>query len=126
MGGKQYMVALYQAGVTFVGNTGLIPGVPFRPAKPGDAITAYGIGFGPVTPASAPGVVVAQQNAVPNLTISFGQTPATTTYAGLAPGTIGLYQFDIAVPNVPNGDYQINMTVGGVALQQTVYLTVSQ
>lgn len=126
IGGKQYLVALYQDGVTYVGNSGLIAGVPFRPAKPGDQITVYGIGFGGVTPASAPGVIVTQQNAVPGLTVSFGQIPATTTYAGLAPGNIGLYQFDITVPNVPNGDYQINMSVGGVALQQAVYLTVSQ
>jgi uncharacterized protein (TIGR03437 family) len=126
IGGKQYLVALYQDGVTYVGNVGLIAGVPFRPAKPGDQITVYGIGFGGVTPASAPGVIVMQQNAVPGLTVSFGQIPATTTYAGLSPGNVGLYQFNITVPNVPNGDYQINVSVGAVALQQAVYLTVSQ
>jgi uncharacterized protein (TIGR03437 family) len=108
------MVALFQNGVTFVGNSGLIPGVPFQPAKPGDSITAYGIGFGAVTPAIAPGVVVGGQNSIPNLTISFGATPATLTYAGLAPGNIGLYQFNITVPQVANGDYQINVIVDGV------------
>ena len=107
------MVALFQNGVTFVGNSGLIPGVPFQPAKPGDSITAYGIGFGAVTPAIAPGVVVGGQNSIPNLTISFGATPATLTYAGLAPGNIGLYQFNITVPQVANGDYQINVIVDG-------------
>jgi len=91
----------------------LIPGVPFQPAKPGDSITAYGIGFGAVTPAIAPGVVVGGQNSIPNLTISFGATPATLTYAGLAPGNIGLYQFNITVPQVANGDYQINVIVDG-------------
>ena len=126
IGGKQYLVALYQDGVTFVGNVGLIAGVPFRPAKPGDVITIYGIGFGAVTPAQTPGVVVAQQNAIAGLTVSFGQTAATTGYAGLAPGNIGLYQINITVPNVPAGDYQINIGVGGVGIQQTVYLTVSQ
>src|SRR5579863_4456994 len=92
IGGKQYLVALYQDGVTYVGNVGLIAGVPFRPAKPGDVITIYGIGFGPVTPASAPGVIVSQTNAIAGLVVSFGTTAATTSYAGLAPSNIGLYQ----------------------------------
>jgi uncharacterized protein (TIGR03437 family) len=131
IGGKQYLVALFQDGVTYVGNSGLIPGIPFQPAKPGDSITAYGIGFGAVTPIIAPGVVVGQQNSIPNLTISFGAiagstTPAALTYAGLAPGNIGLYQFNITVPQVANGDYQINVSVGGVQVAQTLYLTVQQ
>jgi len=126
IGGKQYLVALYQDGVTFVGNVGLIAGVPFRAAKPGDSITAYGIGFGAVTPPIAPGVVVSAADSIPGLAISFGQTAAATAYAGLAPGNIGLYQFNITVPNVPDGDYQINVSVGAVQVAQTLYLTVHQ
>src|ERR1041385_8173918 len=124
VGGKQYLAALYSDGITFVGNTNLIPGVPFRPAKPGDSITAYGIGFGDVMPPIPPGVIVTQSNSIPNLTIQFGQTPAATTYAGLAPGFVGLYQFNITVPDVADGDYQIHVALGGVAVQQTMFLTV--
>jgi uncharacterized protein (TIGR03437 family) len=126
IGGKQYLVALFQDGVTFVGNSGLIAGVPFRPAKPGESITAYGIGFGAVTPPVAPGVVVSTATSIAGLAISFGQTPAATSYAGLAPNNIGLYQFNITVPNVPDGDYQINVSAGGVQVAQTLYLTVHQ
>jgi uncharacterized protein (TIGR03437 family) len=71
-------------------------------------------------------VVAGQQNSIPNLTISFGSTPATLTYAGLAPGNIGLYQFDITVPEVADGDSQINISVGGVQVQQKLYVTVEQ
>jgi uncharacterized protein (TIGR03437 family) len=120
---KQYMDALFTDG-TFVGSTGLIPGLPFRPAQPGDLIIAYGIGFGAVTPNIPPGVVVGQTNAVPNVSISFGQTPAEVSFAGLVQGTIGLYQFNIIVPQLAAGDYQINVSVGGVAVPQTLYLTV--
>ena len=109
--GKQYLAALFNDGVTFAGNPGLIPGVPFRPARPGDFITTYGIGFGGVTPPIAPGIVVEQANSIPSLVISFGQTPAVVTYAGLAPDAVGLYQFDLTVPQVPDGDYQVNTTV---------------
>jgi uncharacterized protein (TIGR03437 family) len=93
---------------------------------PGDLITTYGVGFGSVTPASPPGVVVAQANSIPNLTISFGSTAATVSYAGLAVGVIGLYQFNLAVPQVAAGDYQINVSVGSTQVQQTLYLTVGQ
>ena len=120
------MVALFQDGVTFVGAPNLIAGVPFRTAKPGDQITGYGIGFGDVTPAITPGIVVGQSNAIPNLTVRFGDTVATTTFAGLAPSAVGLYQFNITVPNLPDGDYQIKVSVGDVAVQQTLFLTVGR
>jgi len=122
--GKQYLVALFQDGVTYVGNAGLIPGVPFRPGKPGDTITAYGVGFGPVMPPVAPGTVASESNSIPNFSLSFGATLATMTYAGLAPNAVGLYQFNITVPQVVDGDYQINVSVGSTQVQQTVYLTV--
>ena len=120
---KQYLDALFTDG-TFVGKSGLYPGLPFRPAQPGDLIIAYGIGFGPVTPGISPGVVVGQANSVPNVSISFGQTPAQVMFAGLVQGSIGLYQFNIIVPQVAAGDYQINVSVGGAAVPQTLYLTV--
>jgi uncharacterized protein (TIGR03437 family) len=124
IGGKQYLAALFGDGVTFVGAPGLIPGVPLRPAQPGDSITAYGIGFGPVTPPVAPGTVAGQGNSLPGIVISFGTTPAVVTYAGLAPGAVGLYQFNITVPQVPDGDYQVNVTVGPQSVAQMLYLTV--
>ncbi len=126
IGGKQYLVGLFSDGFTFVGNPNLIAGVPFRPAAPGDLITVYGIGFGPVNPASAPGTVVAGANTLVNLTISFGGVPATINYAGLAPGTVGEYQFVFAVPNVPDGDYVVAFQLGNTTVPQTVYLTVHQ
>ncbi len=49
IGGKQYAVAQF-SDLTFVGNPDLIVGASFHPAKPGDSITMYGIGFGEVTP----------------------------------------------------------------------------
>jgi uncharacterized protein (TIGR03437 family) len=122
--GTQYLVALFPDNVTYVGNANLIPGVPFRPAAPGDIVTAYGIGFGPVTPAVSPGVVTGAANSIPNLSVSFGTTPATIDYAGLAPGALGEYQFTFHVPSVADGDYPIVFQVGTAKVPQTVYLTV--
>jgi len=130
--GTQYMVALITdstkpLGYAFVGNTSLsTPPYYYEPAKPGTSITAYGLGFGPVTPANPSGVITTVANATNSaVAISFGTTPATLTYAGLAPGYIGLYQFNITVPStLANGDYPINVTIGGTALSQKMSLTV--
>ncbi len=47
-------------------------------------------------------------------------------HAGLAPSAVGLYQFNIVVPQVPDSDSQINVSVGSIQVPQTVYLTVGQ
>jgi uncharacterized protein (TIGR03437 family) len=96
-----------------------------RPAKPGDVIVAYGIGFGDVTPSILPGVIVGASNALVNpIAVSFGSTPAALSYSGLAGNFVGLYEFYITVPNVANGDYQISVTQNGTTVPQTMYLTV--
>jgi uncharacterized protein (TIGR03437 family) len=78
-----------------------------------------------VTPSILPGVIVGASNALVNpITVSFGPTPATLSYSGLAGSFVGLYEFYITVPNVANGDYQIKVTQNGTAVPQTMYLTV--
>jgi uncharacterized protein (TIGR03437 family) len=126
--GTQYMVATFNSDGAYVLNTatGASFGLTSRPAKPGDLIIAYGIGFGDVTPAILPGVIVGAGNALMNpITVSFGSTQTQTlAYAGLAGGFVGLYEFYMTVPNVANGDYQINVTQNGTAAPQTMFLTV--
>ncbi len=121
--GTQYLVAMLPDG-NFVGNPNLIPGVGFRPAAPGETVTAYGIGFGAVTPVVSPGTITGLSNSLGNVTASFGSTPAAVGYAGLEPGVVGLYQFNLTVPNVPDGDYPITLQVGSTKTTQSVYLTV--
>jgi uncharacterized protein (TIGR03437 family) len=57
------------------------------------------------------------------LNIAFDSTTAPTSYAGLAPNYVGLYQFNITVPNVADGDHAIKVTVNGTPLQQSFFLT---
>jgi uncharacterized protein (TIGR03437 family) len=126
--GTQYMLAQFASDGAYVLNTsiGAALGINSRPAKPGDLIVAYGIGFGDVTPSILPGVIVQQSNTLVNpVTISFGSTNATLAYSGLSYGFIGLYQFNIFVPSsLANGDYQINVAQNGTKVPQTMYLTV--
>ncbi len=126
--GTQYMVATFASDGAYVLNTtaGASLGVNSRPAKPGDVIIAYGVGFGDVTPTILPGTIVEQSNSLSNpVTVSFGTTNAALAYSGLAGNFVGLYEFYITVPSgLANGDYQINVKQNGTALPQTMYLTV--
>jgi len=45
-------------------------------------------------------------------------------FAGLTGS--GLYQFNVTVPNLPNGDAAVVASIGGVATQTGVTLTVQQ
>ena len=127
-GSTQYMVATFVSDGAYVLNTslGAALGLTSRPAKPGDEIIAYGIGFGDVTPPILPGVVVQQSNALTNpVTFSFGSANASLAYAGLAGGFVGLYEFFITVPpGLASGDYPIVVTQDGTRVPQTLYLTV--
>jgi uncharacterized protein (TIGR03437 family) len=126
--GKQYLVATFAEGGAYVLSTSLGAsfGVNSRPAKSGDVIIVYGIGFGDVTPSILPGVIVTKTNTLTNqVTFSFGSASAEVSYQGLAGSFIGLYEFYVTVPaGLADGDYQINVAQNGTAIPQTVYLTV--
>ena len=125
--GNQYVAAVLSDGTTHVLPPGTIPGVVSRQAKPGETITIYGIGFGPVTPTINAGQIVQQTNAITTpLLLLFGNTPAVTTYAGLAHGLVGLYQINVVVPSsIPNNDLvPLSFTLGGSAGSQILYTAV--
>jgi uncharacterized protein (TIGR03437 family) len=124
--GVVYAEALFSDGVTFVLPPGALGWAASRRAQPGDTITFYGIGFGPVIPNVAAGQIVQQDNtlALP-FQVRFGTTQAAVTYAGLAPGAVGSYQINVVVPSVPSSDsVPLTFTLGGVAGTQTLYTSV--
>ena len=123
--GNQYVLAQLPDG-SYVAPAGVISGVTSRPAHPGEIIVMYGFGFGPVTPDTPAGETVQQPNTLASsLLILFGGGVATVQYAGLAPGAVGLYQFNLVVPNIPATDLaQILFNVGGVEETQTIYTAV--
>jgi uncharacterized protein (TIGR03437 family) len=126
VGGTQYAVALFSDGVTYVLPPGAIAGLPSRRAQPGDTITFYGVGFGPVIPSVPAGQIVQQNNSLASLfQVKFASAIASVSYDGLAPGEIGSYQFNVTVPTVPSSDaVPVTFTLGGVAGLQTLYIAV--
>jgi uncharacterized protein (TIGR03437 family) len=126
LNGRLYAAALFPDGATFVLPPGAIPGLPSRRAKPGDTITFYGVGFGAVFPWIPAGQIVQQGNTlVQPLQVLFGGVPATLAYWGLAPSAVGLYQFNVVVPNVASsGEVPLTIILGGVLGKQALYVAV--
>ena len=126
-GGTSYVAATYADG-SIAGKSGLFGnGVPARPAKPGDVISLWGTGFGPTTPSVPAGVLFSGAAALPasdQLAIAISDVPATVLFAGLSEA--GLYQLNVIVPEVPDGDQLVTAQVQGVSTQQALYLTIQQ
>lgn len=124
IGKANYVAALFSDGATYVLPPGAIAGVPSRRAHAGDIITLYGVGFGPVTPPISAGQIVQQSNALTtSMQVFFAGTSAAMSYAGLAPGAVGLYQFNITVPNVaPSDTTPLTFTLGGVPGTQNLMI----
>jgi uncharacterized protein (TIGR03437 family) len=59
------------------------------------------------------------------LNISIGGMSATVSYAGLAPTFVGLYQFNVVIPNIAASDTApVSFTLNGTAGTQTLALAV--
>lgn len=123
--GVQYAAALHQDGA-FVGAPGLIAGANFRPARAGDTVTLYGVGFGATNPVQSSGQVVSSLTSLANLAVRMGEADATIQFAGLAPNAIGLFQFNLVVPPGLRGNFPVSFTLNGVRLQQALTLTASE
>jgi uncharacterized protein (TIGR03437 family) len=121
MGGG-YVAALH-ADYSLVGKPGLIAGATSTPATPGETISIYGTGFGPANPPLPSAQTVTTPAALANsVQFTIGNAAATVSYAGVAGS--GLDQFNVKVPNVPNGDAVVVAQIGGAQTQTGVFLTV--
>jgi len=115
--GRQYVVAQLPD-QTFAG-------LPAHAAKPGQVLTLYGIGFGPVTPATPAGTIAPPLTTLANpVMFLFGSTQANVVYRGLSPGLVGLYQFNVVVPNLSPGDYTVTVQAGDVTAIQDVWISI--
>ena len=124
-GGKAYVVAQTPDFESFIGRPGMIQGVPFVAAKPGDTVLIYALGCGPTNPATQAGVVAAQNSPLAYAyQLKIGGVPATVNFAGAVAGSIGLYQFNVVVPSVASGDQTIELIVDGIANAQNLYIVI--
>ena len=125
-GGKQYAAAVHGATGALVANNA-IAGVPAAPALPGETLIFYGTGFGAVRQAAVAGQVASGQTALTSaFAMTIGGLGASVQYAGLAPGLVGVYQFNVIVPaTVAGGDQVLGITLNGATVTlQTLFLPI--
>jgi uncharacterized protein (TIGR03437 family) len=122
----QYVAALFPDGKTYVLPPGSVPGVISARAKPGDTIVFYGVGFGLVMPDIPAGQLVSQSNTLAStFQASFAGIPATVNFSGLIAGYLGLYQFNVVVPDVGASDTTpFTFSLGGSAGTQTLLIPI--
>jgi len=98
-----------------------------RPAKAGEIVQIYGVGFGPTNTAVPSGVAYSSATATTNpvqVTIGGASVPqADVQFSGLIEA--GLYQLNVLVPsNLGTGDQQIVASTGGPQTQSNVLLSL--
>jgi uncharacterized protein (TIGR03437 family) len=88
-----------------------------NPAIRGGSIVIYANGLGPVDAAQSSGdpasaTALTRTNTAP--TVTLGGSPATLLFSGLTPGSVGLYQVNVAVPSgAPTGTQPLKLSIGG-------------
>jgi uncharacterized protein (TIGR03437 family) len=122
----QYVGALLPNGATFILPPGLTNAVPTSRAHVGSTIIMYGVGFGPVSPSIPAGQIVTQTNNIPSsVQILFAGVPGTVQFAGLVAGNVGLYQFNVVVPNVAASDtVPVTFSLGGTPGTQQLIIPI--
>jgi uncharacterized protein (TIGR03437 family) len=115
---------------TYAVKAGTFPGVTTTPAKPGETIILYGTGLGPTTPATpvgtlVPGTQTYNTSTLPTVTLN--NSPVTVVGAALSSNAAALYQVAIQVPSsIGNGDYPVQVSIGGVTSPPNIILSVEQ
>ena len=89
-------------------------------------IILYGANFGPTNPAMPTARAVCASPLV-LLRRYRGRRQGTICMAARLPNFIGTYQFNIVVPDVPNGDQPVVVTLpGGARTQENAFITIQR
>lgn len=97
-------------------------------AAVGDTVVVYFTGGGPVNASGKLTTGAAAPNGLSPVTgqssVTVNGVSAKVNYIGLTPQSIGLYQANFVIPNVPKGTYPVVITIAGVPSNNPV-ITVS-
>ena len=107
-----------------------VPGFASHPAKPGETLIIYGIGFGPTTPVAVEGQASNSSplQSIAGATATFGggfggrATSVASGFTGLTPTAVGLYQANVTIPDdTPLGPaVPLTLTVNNVSTNNVV------
>jgi uncharacterized protein (TIGR03437 family) len=126
--GRQHAAATIGTTGMYALPVGAIPGIASRPARPGETLTLYAVGLGPVVPAIQAGEIARQTNIVSSqVEVLFGERPASILYSGLTMLSVGLYQLNVMVPQITeSGAIRLSILVGSTPVTQELYTVVEQ
>ncbi len=109
-----------------LGPAGTSLGFQTVPARAGDVIVLFGVGFGPTNPPVAAGRPnsAGSAQAAGTIVLEIGPAQVTPFFSGI--GTLsGLYQINFTMPaGIPSGDQSLVAAVNGVATQAGVLFSV--
>ena len=102
------------------------------PAHAGDTVVVYVTGLGQTSPSQAPGEIPVNADRILPATLATLQVtlggkavdPSLVKYAGVTPGSAGLYQINIYLPDGIGIDPEIGVTAGNQAAQTGLKLPV--
>src|SRR5262249_33180980 len=114
---KNYAAALFQD-YSLMGDPAVVPGT--HKAKPGDIIALYAAGLGP-TPS---GVAFTSPIPITGVTVTIGTTDAPVLAAALV--AAGQFQVNFTVPDLPDGEYTITVSVSGKTSPANVLFEIAQ
>lgn len=96
-------------------------------AKPGEVIILWGTGFGPTNPAAPVGISTPATQVYSTMTlptVTLGSTQLQVLGAALTPGSAGLYQIAVQLPDVADGTYPIQASIGGAQSPASARLSI--
>ncbi len=125
--GNRYAVAT--SGANYLGPPGVLgPTITTTPAKPGDIVSLWGTGFGPVDPAPPADTAVPRSPVYAIRTaprIRVGGLAADYLAGALAADSVGLYVINVRLPaNLPDGDQKLEIDFSGVTGPDGVFLNI--
>jgi uncharacterized protein (TIGR03437 family) len=121
--------ALIAGTTSIVAPAGTYPGS--IPAQPGQYVTIYCTGLGPVTNQPPTGALASSTTlsyTSGTVTASIGGVSAPVSFAGLSPGFLGLYQVNVQIPaKSPTGSaVPVTISIGGsISNQATIAISSS-
>ena len=109
-----------------IGPAGTTFGYPFPavPAKPGDIVVLYGVGFGPTSPPVPAGQAFSgAATAISAWQIKIGGTTVQPSFTGI--GSPGLYQINLTIPGgLGSGDQPLTAVAGGAQTQNGIVISL--
>lgn len=124
----QYVVAVGGADGKFLLPPGFFSTLDTRSAKSGEVIIMYGTGFGETEPPMPVGQKPTALSVIPGgpdgVLVRIGGLQAAVDFAGLAPCCAGLFQFNVHVPQLSNGNHAVTVARNGVSSQAGLSLLI--